>query len=201
MSDTSYTLLTDSPRGRAALPPRIRRQLPSHHQLEPQVRQGTTHVWNTMLLCHWADRPVDDGPPTRPTPKPHRTHIRTIAQLGVAANADTPEDARVALQYGAVGIGLCRTEHMCVRLVSCACARVGRAGLYAYIDRHTLTRQFIIFVNTCTPPHDDADTNRFFQPGAFWLWWWCAQWCMNRPTDLPHSHYHKLTHRPHRPHA
>ncbi len=32
--------------------------------------------------------------------------------LGVRANADTPEDARVALEFGAEGIGLCRTEHM-----------------------------------------------------------------------------------------
>jgi len=32
--------------------------------------------------------------------------------LGVRANADTPEDARTALKYGAEGIGLCRTEHM-----------------------------------------------------------------------------------------
>ena len=28
------------------------------------------------------------------------------------ANADTPEDAERALQFGAEGIGLCRTEHM-----------------------------------------------------------------------------------------
>ena len=33
-------------------------------------------------------------------------------RLGVRANADTPEDARVARSFGAVGIGLCRTEHM-----------------------------------------------------------------------------------------
>ncbi len=32
--------------------------------------------------------------------------------LGVRANADTPNDAKVAIQYGAEGIGLCRTEHM-----------------------------------------------------------------------------------------
>ncbi len=32
--------------------------------------------------------------------------------LAVRANADTPEDARVARNFGAVGIGLCRTEHM-----------------------------------------------------------------------------------------
>jgi len=30
----------------------------------------------------------------------------------VRANADTPGDARVALKFGAEGIGLCRTEHM-----------------------------------------------------------------------------------------
>ncbi|MBI4062830.1 MAG: pyruvate, phosphate dikinase [Elusimicrobia bacterium] len=33
-------------------------------------------------------------------------------RLGVRANADTPADARVARQFGAEGIGLCRTEHM-----------------------------------------------------------------------------------------
>jgi pyruvate,orthophosphate dikinase len=32
--------------------------------------------------------------------------------LGVRANADTPADARVAVRFGAEGIGLCRTEHM-----------------------------------------------------------------------------------------
>jgi pyruvate, orthophosphate dikinase len=33
-------------------------------------------------------------------------------RLGVRANADTPEDARKAREFGAEGIGLCRTEHM-----------------------------------------------------------------------------------------
>ena len=33
-------------------------------------------------------------------------------RLGVRANADTPEDAVLALKFGAEGIGLCRTEHM-----------------------------------------------------------------------------------------
>ncbi|MEX1158389.1 MAG: pyruvate, phosphate dikinase, partial [Thermomicrobiales bacterium] len=32
-------------------------------------------------------------------------------RLGVRANADTPHDAAVAREYGAEGIGLCRTEH------------------------------------------------------------------------------------------
>ncbi len=35
-----------------------------------------------------------------------------IRKLGVRANADYPEDAQRARQYGAKGIGLCRTEHM-----------------------------------------------------------------------------------------
>jgi pyruvate,orthophosphate dikinase len=33
-------------------------------------------------------------------------------RLGVRANADTPADARLAIKFGAEGIGLCRTEHM-----------------------------------------------------------------------------------------
>jgi pyruvate,orthophosphate dikinase len=33
-------------------------------------------------------------------------------RLGVRANADTPHDAAVAREFGAEGIGLCRTEHM-----------------------------------------------------------------------------------------
>ena len=33
-------------------------------------------------------------------------------RLGVRTNADTPEDCRAAVQFGAEGIGLCRTEHM-----------------------------------------------------------------------------------------
>jgi pyruvate,orthophosphate dikinase len=33
-------------------------------------------------------------------------------KLGVRANADTPADAKKALEFGAEGIGLCRTEHM-----------------------------------------------------------------------------------------
>ena len=46
-------------------------------------------------------------------------HFTTVLQwadesrrLGVRANADTPKDARRSREYGAEGIGLCRTEHM-----------------------------------------------------------------------------------------
>jgi pyruvate,orthophosphate dikinase len=49
-----------------------------------------TDTWLAMLLS-WADR---------------------YRRLGVRANADYPQDARRAREYGAEGIGLCRTEHM-----------------------------------------------------------------------------------------
>jgi pyruvate, orthophosphate dikinase len=35
-----------------------------------------------------------------------------VRVMGVRANADTPEDNKVAIGFGAEGIGLCRTEHM-----------------------------------------------------------------------------------------
>jgi pyruvate,orthophosphate dikinase len=41
--------------------------------------------------------------------------VDAARRLRVRANADTPEDARVARKFGAEGIGLCRTEHMFFR--------------------------------------------------------------------------------------
>jgi len=35
-----------------------------------------------------------------------------VRRLKIRTNADTPEDARQAIEFGAEGIGLCRTEHM-----------------------------------------------------------------------------------------
>ncbi|OGX29095.1 MAG: pyruvate, phosphate dikinase [Omnitrophica WOR_2 bacterium RIFCSPHIGHO2_02_FULL_67_20] len=35
-----------------------------------------------------------------------------VRRLRVRANADTPQDAKIAREFGAEGIGLCRTEHM-----------------------------------------------------------------------------------------
>ena len=35
-----------------------------------------------------------------------------LRRLKIRTNADTPTDARTARQFGAEGIGLCRTEHM-----------------------------------------------------------------------------------------
>lgn len=36
----------------------------------------------------------------------------TFSRLLVRANADVPIDAKTAIEFGAQGIGLCRTEHM-----------------------------------------------------------------------------------------
>ncbi|MEZ5730800.1 MAG: putative PEP-binding protein [Paracoccaceae bacterium] len=53
--------------------------------LEPALDE-----WFKTLL-HWADN---------------------VRDIGVRANADTPDDARTARMFEAEGIGLCRTEHM-----------------------------------------------------------------------------------------
>jgi pyruvate,orthophosphate dikinase len=62
-------------------------------------------------------------------------------RLGVRANADTPRDARQAREFGAEGIGLCRTEHMffdaerilAVRQMIIAEDAAGRSGALAKI--------------------------------------------------------------------
>lgn len=38
--------------------------------------------------------------------------VDQFRKIGVRANADVPRDAKVAREFGAEGIGLCRTEHM-----------------------------------------------------------------------------------------
>ncbi|MZQ75708.1 MAG: pyruvate, phosphate dikinase [Peptoclostridium sp.] len=40
------------------------------------------------------------------------TWVDGMRRLKVRTNADTPKDARLAVDFGAEGIGLCRTEHM-----------------------------------------------------------------------------------------
>ncbi|PZO67036.1 MAG: pyruvate, phosphate dikinase [Paracoccus denitrificans] len=40
------------------------------------------------------------------------TWADSLRDIGIRANADTPEDARTARMFAAEGIGLCRTEHM-----------------------------------------------------------------------------------------
>jgi pyruvate,orthophosphate dikinase len=56
---------------------------------EPMIEPELSGEFGTLMV--WAD---------------------AVRKLGVRANADTPTDARVALKFGAEGIGLCRTEHM-----------------------------------------------------------------------------------------
>jgi pyruvate,orthophosphate dikinase len=59
---------------------------------------------------------ADDVPLSDPEVDPNFDTVLGWAdrfrRLGVRANADTPEDARRAREFGAEGIGLCRTEHM-----------------------------------------------------------------------------------------
>ena len=62
-------------------------------------------------------------------------------RMGVRANADTPRDARQAREFGAEGIGLCRTEHMffeqdrilAMREMICAPDEAGRRAALARI--------------------------------------------------------------------
>ena len=62
-------------------------------------------------------------------------------RLGIRANADTPRDAKAARDFGAEGIGLCRTEHMffekdrilAVREMICANDEAGRRRALAKI--------------------------------------------------------------------
>ncbi len=59
-----------------------------------------------MTLLKWADE-ICTRPNIRISPKGWPTR-----GMQVWANADYPKDARRARSYGAMGIGLCRTEHM-----------------------------------------------------------------------------------------
>ena len=62
-------------------------------------------------------------------------------RMGVRANAETPADCRVARQFGAEGVGLCRTEHMffddkrisAVRQMILAEDGAGRAAALAHL--------------------------------------------------------------------
>jgi pyruvate,orthophosphate dikinase len=55
----------------------------------------------------------DPAPATDSAPCPRCSAGPTpVARLKVRANADTGNDAKRARQLGALGIGLCRTEHM-----------------------------------------------------------------------------------------
>jgi pyruvate,orthophosphate dikinase len=55
---------------------------------------------------------VDVDPETNPWYKKLMEIADRKRRLGIRTNADRPEDTRVAVKFGAEGIGLCRTEHM-----------------------------------------------------------------------------------------
>jgi len=65
----------------------------------------------------------------------------SVRRLEIRANADTPRDAKLARDFGAQGIGLCRTEHMffdpskihAMREMICADTQSGRRAALAKI--------------------------------------------------------------------
>ena len=65
----------------------------------------------TLGLVYSGELPMMDS-----TKNPQLQEFMTLVdkhrRLGVRANAETPEDAKKALEFGAEGIGLFRTEHM-----------------------------------------------------------------------------------------
>ena len=68
------------------------------------------------VVTNYVQGIVDPGAPTSSAlvRSIHRiiSHADQVRRMSVRANADTPEDAEVARQMGAQGIGLTRTEHM-----------------------------------------------------------------------------------------
>jgi pyruvate,orthophosphate dikinase len=70
--------------------------------IEPRIEEQS----ELLTILNWSDEIcARDGMRKAPKSWPTRG-------LQVWANADYPKDARRARSYGAVGIGLCRTEHM-----------------------------------------------------------------------------------------
>jgi pyruvate,orthophosphate dikinase len=72
----------------------------------PTSAPGLEEQTDLLTLLKWADE-ICATPGIRKAPAGWPTR-----GLQVWANADYPKDARRARSYGAVGIGLCRTEHM-----------------------------------------------------------------------------------------
>jgi len=66
--------------------------------------KGTVYAETLPLL------PTD--PEKNPSYKKLMKWADEVRELKVRANADTSEDAKLSRKFGAVGIGLCRTEHM-----------------------------------------------------------------------------------------
>ena len=75
-------------------------------------KEGDTFTLNgTQGLVYEGELPMIEAT-ENPKLKEFMGLIDKYRKLGVRANADTPEDAKIALDFGAEGIGLLRTEHM-----------------------------------------------------------------------------------------
>ena len=55
---------------------------------------------------------IDADPDTHPEYKDLMVWADEIRKLKIRTNAESPDDAKQAIKFGAEGIGLCRTEHM-----------------------------------------------------------------------------------------
>ena len=55
---------------------------------------------------------IDADPDTHPEYKELMVWADEVRQLKIRTNAESPNDAKQAIKFGAEGIGLCRTEHM-----------------------------------------------------------------------------------------
>src|SRR2546422_10434263 len=79
---------------------------------------GRVVKWGQLITVDGTTGRVLLGAVKRVVPKlgSHYTKLMAWAdehrRLRVRANADTPADAKRAREFGAEGIGLCRTEHM-----------------------------------------------------------------------------------------
>ena len=118
-------------RGRQGVARRARRARhgpPGRHRRGRARRSTCTPARSasTATCCTRATWSRSTAPPARSRSTTCRWSIPTVDErfetvlkwcdelrtLSVRANADTPEDARRAHEFGAEGIGLCRTEHM-----------------------------------------------------------------------------------------
>jgi pyruvate, orthophosphate dikinase len=86
-------------------------------QREVRVNGTTLHEGDTIAIDGTTGVvTVDDVPLVDPEVDENFEKVLEwsdeIRKLGVRTNADTPEDAKKAREFGAEGIGLCRTEHM-----------------------------------------------------------------------------------------
>ena len=78
--------------------------------LTGEVFEGAVPVVDSAVVRYFEGDSVDD--PVVTAVAALLEHADGVRRLAVRANADTPDDAARARQFGAQGIGLCRTEHM-----------------------------------------------------------------------------------------